>query len=180
MATAQPRQNYPEECENLINKQINMELYANYVYLSMAYYFDRDDVALPGLFEFFKNSSDEEVGHAEKFMRYQNMRGGRIVLYPIEKPAQDDWESPLHAIQASLALEKKVNQALLDLYDTALRLGDAQLCDFLQVEYLNGQVRDIKELSDYVTNLERVGTGLGEFIFDRNAFSLKGTGQTED
>merc|ERR1712080_219157 len=30
------RQNYHEECEALINKQINMEMYASYVYLSMA------------------------------------------------------------------------------------------------------------------------------------------------
>ena len=29
------RQNFHEECEALINKQINMELYASYVYLSM-------------------------------------------------------------------------------------------------------------------------------------------------
>jgi ferritin heavy chain len=29
------RQNFSEECEALINKQINMELYASYVYLEM-------------------------------------------------------------------------------------------------------------------------------------------------
>ena len=29
------RQNYHEECEAGINKQINLELYASYVYLSM-------------------------------------------------------------------------------------------------------------------------------------------------
>ena len=29
------RQNYKEDCEALVNKQINMELYASYVYMSM-------------------------------------------------------------------------------------------------------------------------------------------------
>ena len=29
------RQNYREDCEALVNKQINMELYASYVYMSM-------------------------------------------------------------------------------------------------------------------------------------------------
>ncbi len=29
------RQNFAEVCEGLINKQINMELYASYVYMSM-------------------------------------------------------------------------------------------------------------------------------------------------
>jgi len=42
------RQNYHEDCEALINKQINMEFYASYVYLSMSSYFSRDDQALPG------------------------------------------------------------------------------------------------------------------------------------
>ena len=35
------RQNYHTETEGLINKHINMELYASYVYLSMSAYFDR-------------------------------------------------------------------------------------------------------------------------------------------
>merc|ERR1711910_245754 len=54
------RQNFKEESEALINKQINMEFYASYVYMSMFTYFDRDDVAYPGLAAFFKKSSDEE------------------------------------------------------------------------------------------------------------------------
>lgn len=32
---SQIRQNYHEDCEASINKQINMELYASYVYMSM-------------------------------------------------------------------------------------------------------------------------------------------------
>ena len=32
---SQIRQNYHEECEALVNKQVNMELYASYVYLSL-------------------------------------------------------------------------------------------------------------------------------------------------
>lgn len=84
MAESQPRQNYHEDCEAAINKQINMELYASYVYLSMAGYFDRDDVALPGFKKYFNKSSDEEREHAQKFIKYQNMRGGRVVLAPIE------------------------------------------------------------------------------------------------
>ena len=35
MATTQPRQNYHAESEAGVNKQINLELYACYVYQSM-------------------------------------------------------------------------------------------------------------------------------------------------
>lgn len=33
--TSQVRQNFHQDCEAAINRQINLELYASYVYLSM-------------------------------------------------------------------------------------------------------------------------------------------------
>lgn len=167
MATSQPRQNYHAEAEAGINKQINLETYASYVYQSMAYYFDRDDVALKGFYKFFKKCSDEEREHAEKLMKYQNQRGGRIVLQAIQKPERDEWGSGLDAMQTALALEKNVNQSLLDLHSTAGKHNDAQMCDWIESHYLTEQVEAIKELSEYITNLKRVGTGLGEYIFDK-------------
>ncbi|KHJ90369.1 hypothetical protein OESDEN_09792 [Oesophagostomum dentatum] len=44
---SQVRMNYSQEVEAAVNKQINIEMYASNVYLSMSIYFDRDDVALP-------------------------------------------------------------------------------------------------------------------------------------
>ena len=37
-----------------------------------SYYYDRDDVALPGMAKFFKKNSDEEREHAQKFMKVSN------------------------------------------------------------------------------------------------------------
>lgn len=53
------RQNYPEACEAAINTTINAQLYAGYVFLSMATYCDRHDIALPGFKKLFSESSDE-------------------------------------------------------------------------------------------------------------------------
>ncbi len=86
MSRSQCRQNFHEESEAGINKQINMELTASYIYQAMSLYCDRDDVAHPNTAKFFKKSSDEEREHAEKLMKYQNKRGGRIVLQDIKKP----------------------------------------------------------------------------------------------
>jgi len=155
------------EAEAGINKQINLELYASYVYHSMAFYFDRDDVALKGFHKFFKKQSEEEREHAEKLMKYQNKRGGRIVLQNIQKPDRDEWGTGLEAMQAALQLEKNVNQALLDLHKVAGTHEDAQLCDFIEENYLEEQVKSIKEISDFITNLKRVGPGLGEYMFDK-------------
>lgn len=140
------RQNYHTDCEDGVNKQINLEFYAMYTYLSMvsllplkaacfytrfflfqANYFDRWDVALPGFAKFFKKSGDEEKEHAEKLMNFQVQRGGKVVLQDIKKPAKDDWEGPLQAMQAALQLERDVNQALLDLHKVADTHGDFQV-----------------------------------------------------
>uniref|UniRef100_H0WV58 Ferritin n=2 Tax=Otolemur garnettii TaxID=30611 RepID=H0WV58_OTOGA len=165
------RQNYHPDSEAAINHQINLELYASYVYLSMAYYFSRDDVALNNFSRYFLHQSREETEHAEKLMRLQNQRGGRICLQDIQKPGQDDWESGLHAMECALLLEKNVNQSLLELHALASEKGDPHLCDFLETHYLHEQVKSIKELGDHVHNLVRMGApdaGLAEYLFDKH------------
>merc|ERR1711953_1400251 len=149
------RQNFHEECEARINKQINMELYASYVYLSMSFYFSRDDVALHGFAKYFKKNSDEEREHAQKFMEYQNSRGGRIVLQDVAKPSQDEWGTPLEAIEAALELEKTVNQSILDMHEVSSGKPDPHLCDFLETHFLSEQVDAIKELGDWVSKMKR-------------------------
>merc|ERR1712226_1298347 len=77
--------------------KIRTNFHASYVYMSMAAYFDRDDVALHGFAKRFRENSDEEREHAEKFIKYQNMRGGRVVFQDIAKARTDEWTSALTA-----------------------------------------------------------------------------------
>merc|ERR1711868_138575 len=106
------RINFHSDSEAMINKQINMELYASYVYMAMACYFDRDDVALKGFAKRFADNSTEEREHAQKLISYQNMRGGRVVFQDIQKPIAQEWNSALHAIESQLELEQTVHKAL--------------------------------------------------------------------
>lgn len=168
MTESKGRQNFHQESEAGINKQINLELYASYVYQSMAYFFDRDDIAMPGFTKFFKKSADEEREHAEKLMQYQNKRGGRIVLQNIQKPDRDEWGSGLDAMKTALQLEKTVNQSLLDLHKVASTHDDPQMSDFLEGTFLGEQIESIKEISDHITNLTRLGPGHGEWHFDKH------------
>uniref|UniRef100_A0A2K6DX99 Ferritin n=1 Tax=Macaca nemestrina TaxID=9545 RepID=A0A2K6DX99_MACNE len=146
-STSQVRQNYHQDSEAAINRQINLELYPSYVYLSMSYYFDRDDVASKNFAKYFLHQSHEEREHAEKLMKLQNQRGGRIFLQDIKKPDYEDWESGLNAMECSL----------LELHKLATDKNDPHLCDFIETHYLNEQVKAIKELGDHVTNLRKMG-----------------------
>ena len=168
------RQNYNEECIAAINKQINMELYQSYVFTSIAMYFNRDDVARPGIHKFFLRYSREVREHAEKLMEYQNKRGGRIILQDIKKPEKDDWGSPLEAMEYALQIEKGHYKEMLKLHEIAEKHGDKELMNFIENEFLHEDIELMKKLGDHISNLERVGHGLGEYQFDKLTMEEEG------
>merc|ERR1712117_919973 len=157
MSVSKIRTNFHANSEALINKQINMELHASYVYMSMAAYFDRDDIALPGFAKRFQANSEEEREHAMKLIIFQD----------IAKAKTDDWYSALSAVEASLELEKKVHESLLEMHKLADSHGDAQLTDFIEGEYLKEQVEAQKEIGDFITKMKRAGDALGLHIIDK-------------
>ncbi|KAM0061291.1 putative ferroxidase [Helianthus debilis subsp. tardiflorus] len=165
------RQRYFDESEAAINEQINVEYNVSYVYHALYAYFDRDNIALKGLAKFFKESSEEEREHAEKLMQYQNMRGGRVKLNTVVAPPSEfehvEKGDALYAMELALSLEKLVNEKLLCLHAVADRNNDPQMADFIESEFLVEQVEAIKKISDYVSQLRRVGKGHGVWHFDQ-------------
>ncbi len=55
-----------------------------FIFLTQSHYFDRDDQALHNFAKFFLHQSHEEREHAEKLMKFQNQRGGRIFLQDVK------------------------------------------------------------------------------------------------
>uniref|UniRef100_A0A3Q3JKT1 Ferritin n=1 Tax=Monopterus albus TaxID=43700 RepID=A0A3Q3JKT1_MONAL len=93
-----------------------------------------------------------------------------------DKPERDEWGSGLEAMQCALQLEKKVNQALLDLHKLATQYADPHLCDFLERHYLNEQVEHMKKLGDYITNLTQMDAStnkMAEYLFDKHTLEGK-------
>ncbi|GMH30019.1 hypothetical protein Nepgr_031862 [Nepenthes gracilis] len=165
------RQLYSVDCEAAVNEQINVEYNVSYVYHSLFAYFDRDNIALRGLARFFKNSSEEEREHAEKLMKYQNVRGGRVKLFSVVMPLSEfehvEKGDALYAMELTLSLEKLVNEKLLKLHSVAEKNNDPQMQEFIESEFLTEQVEAIKKISEYVTQLRLVGKGHGVWHFDQ-------------
>ncbi|TKC34854.1 hypothetical protein EI555_016451 [Monodon monoceros] len=171
MFPSQVHQNNHQYTEATINCQINMELYTSYVFLSMSYYFDCDDVTLNNFTKCFLLQSLEEREHAEKLMKLQNQLGGEIFFQHIKKPDHDDSENGLHAVECALHLEKSVNQSLLELHKLTTDKNDHHLCDLIETHYLKEQVKSIKELGDHVNNLHKMGAtkrGMAKYFFDKH------------
>ncbi|KAK8736257.1 hypothetical protein OTU49_004898 [Cherax quadricarinatus] len=132
------RHNYHDRTEAGMNRQINLFMHADYVYSSMAQHFGRCDVALPGFEKFFREMAKVQRGHSETLMNYQNLRGGSVNLMQVTAPSRAEWGTGVEAMEHALELEKSINQ-----------------------------VEKIFTISQYITNLERVGPGLGEYMFDK-------------
>jgi ferritin len=167
---SQVRQNYRLECEAALNSHAALEFHASFQCLALAFYLDRDDVALKHFHRFFLLRSHEHSKTAESLMFLQIQRGGRICFLNIGKPETQQWKSGLQAMQDSLHWEKYVNQSLLNLHQLATDSSDANLCHFLGTGYLDQQVRFIKELGDHVSNLSNMGSpegALEEDFFDK-------------
>ena len=161
------RQNFAKASEDALNEQINTELTASYVYKAMAAHFDRDDVALPGFRDYFRHSAEEEAEHAQEFINYLNKRGGRLQWKSVAVPAKTEWTTALEAVEDALALEKEVHEKLLKLHAVADAANDPQMCDFIEGDFLKEQVEANKKLADLITQLKRVGEGLGVYLFDK-------------
>ena len=151
------RQNWSEACETQLNNQINSEYEASLAYHCLANYFNRDDVGLKKLYEYFSKASLEEIEHADKLMEYQNMRGGIVKLtniqvndYCLEKP-----NDILESFNIALELEKSINQKLIDLHRVAEDSNDAQFSDYIEGNFLNEQVEAISEISKIISVLDR-------------------------
>ncbi|GAB4815980.1 hypothetical protein N2152v2_003026 [Parachlorella kessleri] len=166
------RVDFHPNCEAAINEQINIEYNVSYIYHALYSYFDRDNVGLPGLAAWFKAESLEERHHAELLMDYQNLRGGKVKLQSIMMPEMEfnhpEKGDALYAMELVLSLEKLNFQKLRHLHEVAEQHGDSQMCDFVEGQLLADQVKSVKEVAEYVSQLRRVGKGLGVFEFDKS------------
>ncbi|HDQ72885.1 MAG TPA: ferritin [Chloroflexi bacterium] len=136
-----------------INEQIRDELYSAYLYLSMAAYFE--DENLPGFAHWMRVQSQEEVSHAMKFFDFVNERGGRVTLFAIDQP-QADFESPRAVFEATLEHERKVTALIHNLYDLALTEKDYPSQVMLHW-FIEEQVEEEASASEILGTLEMAG-----------------------
>lgn len=118
-----------EKMLKALNEQINAELGASYIYLSMSAYFA--SINLPGFTSWMYLQSREEETHAMKIFNYINGRGGRVTLMPLAKPMHE-WKNPKEVFKTALAHEQKVTGMINNLVEMALKEKDYATNNMLQ------------------------------------------------
>lgn len=147
-----------------LNEQVGREVYSAYLYLSMASYFDAQD--LPGFAKWMKIQAKEELGHAMKIYEYIYERNGRVELPALEKP-RCEWESPLKAFEQAVEHEKYITKSIYSILELARAENDHATANFLQW-FVKEQVEEEAQVELIVRKLSKVGdSGIGLYMMDR-------------
>jgi len=153
-----------KKMQKALNDQINAELYSSYLYLSMAAYFEAQN--LLGFGNWMHIQAREENMHAMKFYTFVHDRRGRVLLQPIDGP-QTEWESPLAVFEESLQHEQQVTGLINKLVDLAIKESDHATHSFLKW-FLDEQVEEEANVDMVIQDLKRVGdSAQGLFLLDR-------------
>ena len=145
-----------KELENAINAQVGREFGASMQYISIASYFDNDD--LEQLSGFFFRQADEERMHAMKFARYILEAGGQVRIPAIEA-AKYDFNSAEEAVQAALDWELEVTRQINELMDIAVQQKDYIAQNFLQW-FVNEQLEEVSTMNTLLSVVHRAKDNL--------------------
>ncbi len=139
--------------ETLLNDQIGIEFYSMNLYLSMASYFN--DQELTGFANFFRVQSAEENLHAQKQFDYLHNVGGRLKIKAIAAPPHE-FHSPKHILEQTLAHEQEVSRSINRLVEAALAEKDYATHTFLQW-FVTEQVEEEAIMMNILSKLNRIG-----------------------
>lgn len=138
--------------QKAINEQINKELYSSYLYLSMAAYFE--DQNLPGFAKWMYVQEGEEREHGKKFYEYLVDRGAKVELKAIAAPATT-WKSSLDVFKEVQKHEAAVTASINSLYELALSEKDYASQIMLQW-FITEQIEEEKNAAEIVQKLELI------------------------
>ncbi len=142
-----------EKLHKAMNEQINAEMYSAYLYLSMATWFE--DENLSGMAVWMKSQAKEEMEHAMKFYGFINDRRQKVDLLPIEGP-KTSWSSPAEAFKESLEHEQYVTSRINALMDMARKEKDYATEAFLQW-FITEQVEEEASVDAILSKIQAMG-----------------------
>ena len=137
----------------LINDQVNKELYSGYLYLDFANYYESE--GLDGFAHWYQIQAQEERDHAMMMRRYLIDNGVRVTFDAIAKPDKDfaDHNAPL---QAGYEHEQYVTSLINNIYAEAFKIHDFKTMQFLDW-FIKEQGEEEKNAEDMLRKYELYG-----------------------
>ena len=138
---------------NLINEQINKELYSAYLYLDFSIFYEAQ--GLDGFANWYMIQAQEERDHAMLFLKFLQNNGEKVTLGLVEKPDKK-LETLMDPLQFGLEHEKYVTSLINDIYAAAYDVKDFRTMQFLDW-FVKEQLEEEKNADDMIKKMELFG-----------------------
>ena len=153
-----------EKVAEVLEKQINAELYSAYLYLTFADYYE--DRGLKGFANRYMIQVQEEVDHAKALRRYLLDNDYKPTMEAIAKPDKT-FSNDLEPLEAGLAHEEYVTSLIHHCYEVARDEHDIRAMKMLDW-FVGEQGEEETNARDMITNMKLFGSDpKGLFDLDR-------------
>ena len=142
-----------KKVSDLLNEQINKELYSGYLYLDMNNYFDKR--GLNGFANWYMIQSQEERDHAMLIYKYMQNNDCPITLGAIAKPDKK-FKKDMDVLKAGLEHEEYVTASIHTIYEAAYKAKDFRTMQFLDW-FVKEQGEEETNARDMITKMELFG-----------------------
>ncbi|MBR5614034.1 MAG: ferritin [Clostridia bacterium] len=143
-----------ERVKELLNQQINKELYSAYLYLDFSNYFESR--GLDGFANWYYIQAQEERDHAMLFYRYLQNNNEKVALEAIAKPDKE-LNSDMGVLEAGLEHEIYVTSLINDIYAAAYEVKDFRTMQFLDW-FVKEQGEEETNANDLISKMELFGS----------------------
>ena len=143
-----------EKVRELLNAQINKELYSAYLYLEFSNYFD--DRGLDGFANWYMIQAQEERDHAMLFYQYLKNENQKVTLEAVAKP-EKAITCDMDVLKAGLEHEEYVTSLINDIYAAAYDVKDFRTMQFLDW-FVKEQGEEETNANDLITKMELFGS----------------------
>ena len=137
----------------LLNEQVNKELYSAYLYLDFANYYS--DVGLDGFAHWYEVQAQEERDHALMIRRYLINNGVKVEFMTIDKPDKV-FKDHLAPLEAGYAHEQYVTSLITAIYHEAFEQKDYKTMQFLDW-FIKEQGEEETNADDMVKKMKLFG-----------------------
>ena len=142
-----------KKVSDLLNEQVNKELYSGYLYLDMNNYFDKR--GLNGFANWYMIQAMEERDHAMLIYKYMQNNDCPITLNAIAKPDKV-FKKDMDVLKAGLEHEEYVTESIHNIYEAAYKAKDFRTMQFLDW-FVKEQGEEETNARDMITKMELFG-----------------------
>ncbi len=137
----------------LLNDQINKELYSAYLYLEFSNFFSAK--GLNGFANWYMIQAQEERDHAMLFYTYLQNSGAKVTLDAIARP-ESDFKDGMEVLKAGLKHEEYVTSLINGIYAAADKAKDFRTMQFLNW-FVKEQGEEETNANELISKMELFG-----------------------